>query len=206
ERVVHDLQARVASGQKSPVAMPASHSPAIVQLETQLNGVETQINALEQQRAELRNKEANLQSRLQSTPEVERTYEGLNRDAATARQMYDQLNSKRMDADIRVAAIRIGTVDQFSLVSPPLIPKAPSKPPRVGIALIGVIGATLLALMAALAATALDSSVRGTHDLVSLLRITPIAVVPLIRNAEFAQRRRRQLTAFVTAAAILVPV
>ena len=206
ERVVQDLQARVASGQKSPVAVSASHSPAIVQLETQLNGVETQISALEQQRAELRNKEANLQNRLQSTPEVERTYEGLNRDATTARQMYDQLNSKRMDAEIRVAAIRIGTVDQFSLVSPPLVPKAPSKPPRVGIAIIGVIGATLLAVMAALAASALDSSVRGSRDLVSLLRITPIAVVPLIRNAEFAQRRRRQLTAFAAAAAILVPI
>ena len=186
--------------------MSASHSPAIVQLETQLNGVESQITALEQQRAELRNKEANLQSRLQSTPEVERTYDALNRDAATARQMYDQLNSKRMDADIRVAAIRIGTVDQFSLVSPPLIPNAPSKPPRVGIALIGLIGATFLALMAALAGSALDSSVRGSRDLVSLLRMTPIGVVPLMRNAEFARRRRRRLTAFAAAVAILVPV
>lgn len=206
ERVVQDLQARVASEKKSPVVMSASHSPAIVQLETQLNGVETQITALAQQRAELRNKEANLQHRLQSTPEVERTYDGLNRDAATARQMYDQLNSKRMDADIRVAAIRIGTVDQFSLVSPPLIPKAPSKPPRIGITLIGLIGATFLALMAALAAGALDSTVRGSRDLMTALKLTPIAVVPMIRNAEFAQRRRRQLTAFAAAAAILVPV
>ena len=179
--------------------MSASHSPAIVQLETQLNGVETQIAALEQQRAELRNKEANLQSRLQSTPEVERTYDALNRDAATARQMYDQLNGKRMDADIRVAAIKIGTVDQFSLVSPPLIPKAPSKPPRIGIAVIGLIGATFLALMAALGASALDSTVRGSRDLMALLKMTPIAVVPVIRNAEFAQRRRRQLTAFTAA-------
>jgi hypothetical protein len=120
--------------------------------------------------------------------------------------MYDQLNSKRMDADIRVAAIRIGTVDQFSLVSPPLIPKAPSKPPRIGITLIGLIGATFLALMAALAAGALDSTVRGSRDLMTVLKMTPIAVVPMIRNAEFAQRRRRQLTAFAAAAAILVPV
>ena len=51
ERVVQDLQARVASEQKSPVAVSASHSPAIVQLETQLNGVESQIAALAQQRA-----------------------------------------------------------------------------------------------------------------------------------------------------------
>jgi len=48
--------------------------------------------------------------------------------------------------------------------------------------------------------------VRGSRDLASLLRMAPIAVVPLIRNAEFAQRRRRQLAAFAAAAAILVPV
>ena len=93
-------------------------------------------------------KEANLQSRLQSTPEVERAYDTLNRDAVTARQMYDQLNSKRMDADIRAAAIKIGAADQFTLVAPPLVPKAPTKPPRIGIAVIGLIAATFLALMA----------------------------------------------------------
>jgi succinoglycan biosynthesis transport protein ExoP len=208
ERVIKDLQARIASEQKGPAAatVHASHSPAIVQLETQLNGVETQIAALEQQRAELRNKEANLQIRLQSTPEVQRTYDALNRDAATARQMYDQLNGKRMDADIRVAAIKIGTVDQFSLVSPPLIPKAPSKPPRIGITVIGLIGATFLALMAALGASALDSTVRGSRDLMTILKMTPIAVVPVIRNAEFARQRRRQFAVVAVTTAVVIPV
>ena len=61
----------------------------------------------------------------------------------------------------------------------------PTKPPRIGIAVIGVIAATFLALMVALGVSALDSSVRGSRDLVALLDLTPIAVVPLIRNAEF---------------------
>ena len=176
----------------------------MVQLETQLNGVETQIAALEQQRVELRNKGANLDIRLQSTPEVQRTYDALNRDAATARQMYDQLNSKRMDADIRAAAIKIGTADQFCSCPPPLLPKGPTKPPRIGIALIGLIGATFFALMAALGASALDSSVRGSRDLLTILQMTPIAVVPVIRNAEFARQRRRQLTPLSAATAAVV--
>jgi hypothetical protein len=36
--------------------------------------------------------------------------------------------------------------------------------------------------------------------------MTPIAVVPVIRNAEFARRRRRQLTALAAATAAVVPV
>ncbi|HSZ93524.1 MAG TPA: hypothetical protein VK822_29580 [Acetobacteraceae bacterium] len=205
ERSIQELQARVASGEKDSTTY-VSRTPAVVQLETQLNGVETQIAALERQRGELREKEANLQSRLQSTPEVERAYDTLNRDAVTARQMYDQLNSKRMDADIRAAAIKIGTADQFTLLAPPLIPKSPTKPPRIGIAVIGVIAATFLALMVALGVSALDSSVRGSRDLVALLDLTPIAVVPLIRNAESVQRRRRRLTALAATTLVAVPL
>ena len=183
-----------------------SRTPAVVQLETQLNGVETQIAALEQQRAELRSKGANLESRLQSTPEVQRTYDALSRDAATARQMYDQLNSKRMDADIRAAAIKIGAADQFSLVSPPLLPKGPTKPPRVGIALIGLIGATFLALMAALGASALDSSVRGSRDLLTLLQMTTYRGGAGDPQCAFVRRRRRQLTALAATTVAVVPV
>jgi uncharacterized protein involved in exopolysaccharide biosynthesis len=205
ERSVQGLQARIASGEKHP-RTDVSRSPAVVQLETQLNGVETQIAALERQRGELREKQANLQSRLKSTPEVERAYDTLNHEAVIARQVYDQLNGKRIDADIRAAAIKIGTADQFTLVSPPLLPNAPTKPPRVGIAVIGLSAATFLALMAALGASALDSSVRGTRDLVALLQMTPIAVVPIIHNAEFMRRRGRQLAALAAATVVAVPV
>jgi len=205
ERTIQELQARIGSGEKDQSDY-ASRTPAVVQLQTQLNGVETQIGALERQREELRDKQAKLRSRLQSTPEVERTYETLNRDVVTARQLYEQLNGKRADADIRVAAIRIGTADRFSLIGPPVVPLAPTKPHRAGIALMALIGATFLALLAALAATALDSSVRGIHDVAMILDMTPIAVVPLIRNAEYIRRRRQRLTALAATTVIAVPL
>ena len=204
ERIIQELQARIDRGEKDQ-GNDVSRTPAVVQLETQQNGVETQISALERQRAELRDKQAKLQNHLQSTPEVERTYDALNREAISARQVFDQLNSKQMDADIRAAAIKIGAADQFTLVVPPLVPKAPTKPPRIAIALIGLIAATFLALMAALAASALDSSVRGSHDLAAILELAPIAVVPVIRNAEFMRRRRLRLTALAATTLLAVP-
>jgi polysaccharide biosynthesis transport protein len=204
ERTIQDLQARIASGEKDN-SSTETRTPAVVQLETQLNGIDAQIGALEQQRADLRNRETKLQNRLQSTPEVERTYDALTRDAVSARQLYEQLNNKRMDAEIRAAAIRIGTADQFMLVAPPSVPKEPTKPPRLGIAVIGLIGATLLALMTALAATALDPSVRGSQDLASILGVTPIAVVPVIHNAEFRRQHRRRLAVLAATALIAMP-
>jgi hypothetical protein len=60
--------------------------------------------------------------------------------------------------------------------------------------------------MVALGVSALDSSVRGSRDLVALLDLTPIAVVPLIRNAESVQRRRRRLTALAATTLVAVPL
>jgi polysaccharide biosynthesis transport protein len=208
ERTIADLQARIASGEKDKEGGTGAadvQTPEVVQLKTQLNGVETQIAALEQQRENLRNKEAKLRGNLQSTPEVERAYDTLTRDADTAKKAYDDLISQRMDADVRASGTMNGTADQFKLVGAPLVPKLPTKPPRIGIALLGLIGATLVAFMAALGASALDSSVRGRRDLVALLNVTPIGIVPVIRNAEFARRRRRRLTAFIATSVIVIP-
>jgi uncharacterized protein involved in exopolysaccharide biosynthesis len=204
ERTIANQKARIAAGEKDK-ADPVTRTPAVVQLETQLNGVESQIAALQEQRTELRAKEVNLQGRLQSRPEVELTFDALTRDATTARRLYEQLNNKRTDAGVRAAAIKIGTADQFSLVAPPQVPESPTKPPRLGIALIGLIGGWFLAFTIALAAMALDTTVRGSHDVVALLNIPPIAVVPVIHNAGFARRRRRQLTALAATTLVVVP-
>lgn len=87
-----------------------------------------------------------------------------------------------------------------------MVPSRATKPPRLGIALIGLIGVTLLALMAALGVSAMDASVRGRRDLVAILNVTPIGIVPVIRNAAFAGRRRRRLVALTATTVIAVPV
>jgi succinoglycan biosynthesis transport protein ExoP len=205
ERTISALEARIAAGEPSDSSDAGARTPAVFQLETQLNGTDTQIASLERHREELRGKLASLQGRLQSTPEVERAYESLTRDAGTARLQYDQLISKRMEAEVKAAAIGNGTEDQFKLAEAPLMPGAPSKPRRTGIAIIGLMGATIFALMATLGATALDSTVRGTRDVQTLLAMSPIGIVPYIRNAQFHRRRRRQLAALAASVLVALP-
>jgi uncharacterized protein involved in exopolysaccharide biosynthesis len=206
ERSISALQARIAAGETGASGDAGARTPAVFQLETQLNGTDTQISALERHREELRGKLSSLQGRLQSTPEVERAYDTLNRDAGTARQQYDQLINKRNDSEVNEAAIANGTADQFAIVGAASLPKTASKPPRIGIAVIGLIAGTLLALMAALGATAVDSTVRGTRDLQTLLAMSPIGIVPYIRNSAFHRRRGRQITAVAASILLAVPV
>jgi succinoglycan biosynthesis transport protein ExoP len=205
ERSVKALRARIAAGEKDDSTDAGARTPAIFQLETQLNGTDTQISALERHREELRGKLSSLQGRLQSTPEVERAYASLIRDVGTVTQQYDQLINKRMDAEVQAAAISNGTEDQFKLVAAPFLPNAPSKPRRVGIAIIGFMGATIFALMAALIATALDRTVRGTYDVQTLLAMSPMGIVPVIRNGEFYRRRGLQMTVLAASVILGVP-
>jgi len=206
ERSISALEARIAAGETSESSDAGARTPAVFQLETQLNGTDTQINALERRREELRGKLSSLQGRLQSTPEVERAYDSLTRDVGTARAQYDQLINKRMDSEVKAAAVSNGTEDQFKLTAAPFLPSVPSKPRRVGIAIIGLMGASILALMAALGATALDSTIRGTRDVQTILATSPIGIVPYIRNAAFHRRRGRQITALAASVLLALPV
>jgi predicted permease len=110
-----------------------------------------------------------------------------------------------MEAEVKAAAIGNGTEDQFKLAEAPLMPGAPSKPRRAGIVIIGLMGATIFALMATLGATVLDGTVRGTRDVQTLLAMSPIGIVPYIRNAQFHRRRRRQLAALAASVLVALP-
>jgi polysaccharide biosynthesis transport protein len=207
EREIASLEARIASGERNTAgADSGARTPVVVQLETQLNGTDTQISALQRRGQELRGKLISLQGRLSSTPEVERAYETLNRDAGTARLQYDQLIAKRMNSDVNAAAIANGTVDQFEMIAGPSLPNTPSKPPRAGIAVIGLIAGTLLALMAALAASAVDPTIRGARDLQDLLKTLPIGLIPVIRNEAYFRRRGLLVTAFTVSVIVALPV
>jgi polysaccharide biosynthesis transport protein len=205
ERNIQSLEARIASGeQSSGEVIPLT--PAVTQLQTQVNANDTQISSLQQHIEEIHRRVEGLQGRLASTPEVEREYDTLTRDAGTARQQYDEMITKRTQAEVNAAEIAGGTADKFVLFVAPVLPTSAAWPPRLGIALIAVLGASLLAFMAAIGATAIDPTVRGSRDVATLLDVSPIGIVPIIRNAEFSRRQTWRLATALAGIAIGVPV
>jgi uncharacterized protein involved in exopolysaccharide biosynthesis len=179
KRDIASLEARVASGGNGPsVGDTANETMVSMQLQTQIHATDTQLAALQTRANELHKKLSELDSRLASTPQVERDYEGLTRDLGTARQQYDQLLTKRMEADVQSASLLAGTADRFRMVQLPLTPDVPAKPKRFAILLVGVVGGFMVGLIAALIAEMMDATVRGTGDVRKLLQVTPLAVIP----------------------------
>jgi hypothetical protein len=128
----------------------------------------------------------------------------MDRDVALARDKYNELLKRKMDADVTASSALAGSGDEFRLVQAP--GKAlPSTQSRVAIGIIGTILAAILALGAALGAEAMDQSVRGSRDLISILGVTPLAIVPEIRNSGYLRGRRVRLTRLAVSLLVGIP-
>ncbi len=196
------LEARIASGERSDSSVITS--PLVAQLRTQAHGIDSQIASAQARAAELRAKRSQLDTHLASTPQVEREFQTLTRDLGTARAQYDALMNHRMDADVKSAAILAGESDKFTLIESANKPLKPAKPQRIGIALAGLMAALIFALTGTVAAEAVDSTVRGTRDLRSVLSEMPLSVIPKIQNSIY--RRQQTKKAFVAVVSLVVSV
>ena len=204
-RNIESLEARIASGE-SPTTSVAGESLLTVQLGTQMNALDTQLAGLQGRGAQLRLRLEQFESRLGSTPEVEREYQAITRGLTTARQQFDQMASGRLDAEMDVAAVTGGTADRFELISSPSRPREPAAPMRLAIVIIGLFVAAMVALTAVVASEALDSRVRGAADVRRTLGRAPLAVVPEIQNSIYWRARTRRAAMLLGSMLIVTPV
>jgi polysaccharide biosynthesis transport protein len=169
-----------------------------MQLRTQLNAIDSQLASLAAQNAELRSKMSGLERNVTAAPQVEREYSNATRDLTIAREKYEQLLNRQMDAEVSEAAIVGGRVDEFRLIQSPMLPAVPSKPQRLAILLIGLVAAVVLALTVTVGTEALDPKVRGARDVRDLLGVSPLVAIPTIRNSRL---RRQNVWRFAAASA-----
>jgi len=200
ERQIKTLETRIAAGETN-AGNPVG-SPAVVQLKTQVNAVDTQISGLQRRESELRTKLEQMQHRVEATPQVEREYKTLTRDLELAHTQYDQLQKSQMDAELSSAAIASGRSDELRLVQAPALPSKPSKPKRIAIGVVGLALAMLLGLTAVVFRESVDQSIRGSRDVRRVLNLSPLGVIPEIRDAFSARKQRWQVAMLTSCVAI----
>jgi uncharacterized protein involved in exopolysaccharide biosynthesis len=197
QRDIATLETRMKNGERGDVEM-ADGTPVGMQLRTQINAIDSQMGSLMARGAELRAKMSGLERNVTAAPQVEREYANATRDLNIAREKYNQLLNRQMDAEVNEAAIVGGRADEFRLVQAPMLPGGPSKPQRLAILLIGLVASVVLGLTVTVAAEALDPKVRGARDVRELLSVSPLVAIPDIRNS---RSRRRNAWRLATATA-----
>ena len=207
ERQIQILKTRIAHGEK--YAGNAVGTPQMVELRTQLNANQTQIDALEKQSEKLRQQLNQIESHVEAAPQVERQYKSLALNLQLAQTKYNQLLKYQMDAELTSQAISSGRSDRIRIAQEPGVPLTPGKPKRSAIAIVGLMLAILLGLTAVVIAESVDQSVRGSRDIRRVLALSPLGVIPEIRDAATARRDRLQvamltLCVFVATAVVLM--
>jgi len=197
QRDIATLETRIKAGERGDVEM-SDGTPMGMQLRTQINAVDSQLASLMAQNAALRAKLSGIERNVTAAPTVEREYSNVTRDLQSAREKYQQLLDRQMDAEIGEAAIVGGRADEFRLVQAPMMPGGPSKPERLAILLIGLVTAVVLGFSLTVAAEAFDPKVRGARDVRELLGVSPLVAIPAIRNS---RSRRRNAWRLMTASA-----
>ena len=201
QRDISTLEARIKSGERGDVEM-SDGTPVGMQLRTQINAIDSQLASIEAQNAALRAKLTGLEKNVTATPQVEREYANATRDMTIAREKYEQLLARQMDAEVSESAIVGGRADEFRLIQAPMLPAMPGKPQRLAILFIGLVGSIVLGLTITIAAEAFDPKVRGARDVRELLAVSPLVAIPTIRNSR-SRRRGAWRFAFATASAVV---
>jgi succinoglycan biosynthesis transport protein ExoP len=203
-RNIESLEARIKSGESADTTL-ASDSPMAVQLQTQLNATDTQIAAMQARGLELRRKMTDLETRMNSSPQVEKDYQAVTRDLDSARAKYQDLVKRQMDSEVSEAAIANGTADKFHIKSQPTMPDKPAKPQRIAILAVAFAFALLAGMTSIVFAQLLDPTVRGVRDIRDILDVTPLTAVPVIEQAG-RNPHRKMRWAFSRAAVVLIAV
>jgi uncharacterized protein involved in exopolysaccharide biosynthesis len=204
QRNIQSLEARIASGETADVST-SGDSPVAVQLTTQLNATDTQLAALQARAMELRTKLTGLEGRIVAAPEVERDYQDVTRDLASARAKYDELLKRQMDAEVSEAAIAGGTADKFQVKSSPKIPDEPAKPARIAIMIIAIVLAAIASITSVILAQLFDTTIRSARDVQDILGVAPLTTVPVIKHAG-AKKHKGGTPAYAATAAAAVAI
>lgn len=163
-------------------ALQDADNPAYVEVRAQLMSTRDDLTALKAHEAQLQTDLDRYQHRVMETPLIQKRYQELTQDYEITKATDENLEAKLAEAQIgkNLEIDRKG--EHFTLIEPPLVPEEPVSPNRPLVMVLGVVLSLLLAAGVAALLEALDSTVRGRRDLITLVAgAPPLAIIPDIR-------------------------
>jgi polysaccharide chain length determinant protein (PEP-CTERM system associated) len=202
---VRSAHRRVDTLEQAVAALPDQATPAeaairtpqdlaVARIESRMAAVRSQIQVLESQRNALRGRIAQFEAQLLQAPQVERGIAILTRDLDTTRQKYNEVIANVRTAQMAESLEDDQKAERFSLLEPPRTPEQPVKPERRRIAALGFFLAIASSGGMAVMLEMLYGRVRGLGAVMAITGQRPLVIIPYIKVAAEATRRRRLLT------------
>lgn len=177
KRRIEELRKEGPRAQSAP-AGSSGRNPWAFTVEAQIAQISARIESAQREIKEVEKQIAHYKERVERTPQVEMALIKILRDYTTARERYDGLQSKKMDAKMAEQLEKRRKSEQFRVLDPAVKPLKPVKPDPIKI-LLGALAVGLgLGCSLAYLREMLDACFYSPDDLEEILGIQVLVSIP----------------------------
>jgi len=173
------------SGQNVWQGIAAREKEEIRRLRTQLAEVEKRIKTLNAEEEQIRKNVASLEGRVEKAPKREQEMISITRDYDNLRRSYDDLLSKKLQAEVSRNLEKQQSGEQFQILDPAHLPESPYVPNRPKIFGFAVIAAFLVGFGGAIGLEFFDTTIRGTKEFKYFSNLPVLAAIPSIQDTAY---------------------
>ena len=157
-------------------------------LKAQMESVSAEINALKRQRETLRRSIISLQAKIDQAPRRDQEMITVTRDYDNLKNLYNELQRKKMEANMSQDLEMRQKGDQFQILDPANLPKNPFRPNPASIFGLSFLMAIALGFGGAIGMEKMDLSLRGVTDFKHFFDIPVLATIPILETKEGGHR------------------
>lgn len=164
---------------------------SIAVLKTDIQNINFQMDDKMKSVAELNRQVAIVQSRIESSPQLEQQYAALMRDYGLAKQTYEDMSRRSEQSETAKDLEEAKAGENLEQLDPPTDPQTPSEPNRPQIAAIGTGAGLMLGVVLAGIKEMKNTALKNLKDVRAYTNLPVLSSIPLLENALLVRRKRR---------------
>lgn len=165
-----------------------------------------QIAQLEEQRAAVAERHADISASINSAPQVEETFNKLNRQMAILEEQFTLVTRHRSEAEMGQMMEEGRQSENYEILERAQVPETPIAPSRKKTLLMGIIGSLAAGFAAVYALETLNPVIRTAGQMERQLGIKPVVSIPNITTRRDASKRWALKAAMTVIFVIAIPV
>jgi regulator of replication initiation timing len=208
---VADLEKRIAEAWRSAANPSAGDTDAdpqigaaflpesgeIRRMRAQLKATTAEIASLRKEKEEIRKAIASVERKIEQSPRREQEMISLIRDYENQKKSYDDLQKKKLEADVSQNLEKRQKGTQFQILDPANLPEEPFQPNRKKVMGVSLLLALVLGFGGTIAWEAMDLRLRDVRDFRQLYKVPILGYIPVFQDQQYQRERAvRRATVF----------
>jgi polysaccharide chain length determinant protein (PEP-CTERM system associated) len=172
-------------------------SDEIRRMRAQLKATTAEIASLKKEKEGIRKSIASVEGKIEQSPRREQEMISLIRDYENQKKSYDDLQKKKLEADVSQNLEKRQKGTQFQILDPANLPEAPFQPNRKKVMGVSLLLALALGFGGTIAWEAMDLRLREVRDFRQLYKVPILGYIPVFQDQQYQRERAvRRATIF----------